>query len=246
MRIITDYWDYYDGVQAWQGDTNDLYIRRRFPNGKVDDYKRDRLGNHVGNPYRSENSTNTDTIALNIPQMYRNSGIQFIGFCGKIYPVSIKHKIKQKTDRYRYGDDWTVYDGDDSLINNDMRIRYDIHEEIIEDHTFLLNEHINYVDHVVNSNQVLSIFKEKKVPIFVLKTADHGAYANDEYIINYAPMLSKYRFSDIFNAYTAFQEIEWFFANVIYDRENPDPQITDNKVLRDAKGFNNKSFKHRK
>lgn len=229
MKIVSDYHDYYDNVQAWQSDSKDVFFRKRNP---VDDKK----------------IISSNTSIVNLPKFgyyYFLMDLYIIGFCGKLYPVHIKkvRNIKRKDHPLFYLDRIV----NDYEINNDYKIIYDMKSVIKKLSHIHKKSHIaGYINNTLNCNILKNIFLEKNVPLFVATHyTRHSKRGYDSYEINYAPILKKYNFDTIFPDLQAFQEIEVYMANVLNNRENPDPKITDNIVLRDAKGFDKKSFKHR-
>ena len=221
MRIITDYWDYYDSVQAYAGDTKDIFFRKRKPHGAY--------------PLKS-----TNTGIVDLPKTaYYSSGATIIGFCGKLYPIKVKYNLERA---YDYGNVYR-YHYNDYEINKDFTVLHGM-KDIIAQEKYSKSEYTNHINTLLNSNLFKDLFMKQKVPLFVATRINGGRIDYDRYEINYAPILKNYHFDEIFPEYQAFQEIEVFMANVLNNRENPDPKITDSLILRDAKGFDDKSFKN--
>lgn len=233
MKIVSDYRDYYDYLQDYAGETQDVYMRQRKP-VKNFDYK-------DNNPHHN---ASTYIESIDVPKSsYTYLDFDIIGFCGKLYPVMNRRLNLNRENRWY--EKW-VYAENDYKITQDHEIIYDKKKMIKLNHSYYINDHANYMNALLNSKTLHSVFLDYKVPLFVGRQFRSDKSGCVKIELNFAPMLHKYQFEQIFPAQQAFQEIEWFFANVIFSRENPDPQITDNIVLRDAKGFDKMSFKNGK
>ena len=236
MKIVTDYWDYYDYLQAYAGETQDVYIRNRKEEKHYD--HRMNLGSGCSA------STNIETV--DIPRSsYSTFEVTIIGFCGKLYPVIVRRLRDKNDENGRWYGKYIENDLDYELDDR-YEATYDVEKIISLGSGYYAKDHTNYINQLVTSKVLNAIFLEKEVPIFVARKIIGKDIKYHTFEINYAPILSRYQFDKVFDAQSAFQEIEWYFANVIYNRENHDPQITDNIVLRDAKGFDKMSFKNGK
>ena len=90
----------------------------------------------------------------------------------------------------------------------------------------------------------MDLFNEHKTPIFHLYRQEHNVrYKQCEHRIVIATRLSDFKFQRVFDPYTAYQELVMWLGNQATN-EYP-PQIRDDKVLRDAKGFDDWSFKNK-
>ena len=91
----------------------------------------------------------------------------------------------------------------------------------------------------------LDFYTAINAPYFIIEPLVYGSNSA-KIIIN--PPLFEIGFAKIKDPYTTFQSIEMFFNSVLINNSDKDiPQITDNKVICEAKGFDSKmSFRKRK
>lgn len=81
-----------------------------------------------------------------------------------------------------------------------------------------------------------------KTPYFVAGEFDHSYTYGTTGLVECNPILKHYQFQKNIDANTAYQEISMFFCGVLGNIEKEMVNISD-KDMRDAKGFNNMSFK---
>ena len=228
MKIISKHRDYYDNVQGVMYDGDMIYHRKQ------------------------------ETIKCYLKIDCRFNNLQFIGFCGKLYPVFVygqKHNTHDMT--------WT-FDIDNKIMKSSNLIKksffmsgekyskticvYDlgIAHEIYHQNNKQRNKwnapdklHIfkDKINTSVQDIEKLNIFQKHATPYFSLRIKHYG----NLFEITTAPTLSDYRFQEIFDPYTCYQELVMWIGNQAVS-EYP-PQIKDDKVIRDSKGFDNWSFK---
>ena len=225
MKIISKQRDYYDSVQGVMYDSDIIY-------------------------HRKESSVLIYWGNREYPK------IEIIGFCGKLYPVYIfkvnnlehypaddrdkkylnKNKLTGKIFKLKssYGDNKYISLYDQNEIYSAMLYFGDIQKDTKE-HVFL-----DKLKTLCNDIERLSLFEKYKTPIFHLARHKHHAH-NDK--ITIAPTLSNYNLQSVVDPYTAYQELVMWIGNQAVS-EYP-PQIKDDIVLRDSKGFDNWSFKNK-
>ena len=82
----------------------------------------------------------------------------------------------------------------------------------------------------------MDIFVKYNTPIFVYYCSN-----SSEIILN--PKLIDIKFTDLFDAFTAFQEIEMFISGVLANNEKP-LSIIDEKYRQQQRGFDKWSFRN--
>jgi hypothetical protein len=225
MRILSNFVDYYDGVQKYGQDLHMLYLRKSetiyLP------YE------HNSRHYKSDLRYYMRHINCNFLTDI-DTPVYLIGFCGKFYPcvkVGGKSGIKY------------CYDFQETIENIQLN-----HVEILkgkrrQNISYLLQDLQNFfymseVKSYSNFAQELAgyIFDGFKVPIFVYSVC---AYNKVRLILN--AKLSTYQFYKVFNSYLAFQELEMYLGGLA-SPEKPIPKIDDLTMAR-AKGFDKYSFR---
>ena len=225
MRIISKFKDYYDSVQGVMYDENITYIRK------------------------SEKVDVSDIITFPYYHTLLDCELVLIGFCGRIFivhifakpcpydrheKVELKHYIKEHNLKaYNvpngYGGIEVVAD---YSLQNTVKFNVENSRYYAERYSKSLNELLEFSVKI----EKLNLSQKYQTPMFTLRTAGHR-----EVTLNTAPTLKDFNFQSQFDPYTAYQEIVmWIGAQAV--NEYP-PQITDNIVLRDAKGFDKWSFK---
>lgn len=213
MRIISKFRDYYDSVQGVMYDSDIIYIRKSVKHQL--DFKL---------PYYSFETFST---------------LEFIGFCGNIYPVIISKNVSYENRRKIPKNVKFFKRRHDVLC--DTIISYDMNDAISRVRTgkYLSNNSkiLNSINNFSRELKSLDLFEKYQTPIF-------GIYLKENILtLDTSPELKDFNFQSIIDPFTAYQEIVMWLGNKAVN-EYP-PQITDNIVLRDSKGFDNKSFKRR-
>ena len=99
-----------------------------------------------------------------------------------------------------------------------------------------------------NNKEIKDLFLEHKCPYFILKdgTDDRVITSYRGVVMIMNPILKEYEFFKVMDPRIAYQEIEMFFNSVLVGEINP-PQIKDDVILAEKKGFDKRiSFRHRK
>jgi len=224
MRIISDFHDYYDAVQATGQDQTLLYLRKvveeetkDYPFPIIDYYRCWRWFNRLPSPCVE----------------------QFIvGFCGKIYPV------------INYGDNVYCHNIEDV----DLYMEANYREKVLEEyrHPLKHSRHHRYWDAALcrfvfdnwfkevkaKQNAFGHIFLKHKCPIFIAYCGE-SRYANKRFVYN--GKLKDCDFFRVMEPFTAFQEISMFLGGMAMPNR-PIPEVSD-KDLAAAKGFDKFSFR---
>lgn len=226
MKIVSKFKDYYDNVQGVMYDESITFIRK---SEEID------VGDIVALPYYSEPD-------------YRKFFL--IGFCNQIYVVHryevefVHHSPEKiiKIEKYIKKHHRKLITVNEGGGKQQFYCSYDIQEAI------MLNPDRNMryfnrkgteasILNVVEGVKSLNLFDKFETPIFSI-CAGTG---HREVILNTSPTLRNFNFESQFGPYSAYQELVMWIGNKAVS-EYP-PQITDNIVLRDAKGFDKWSFK---
>lgn len=241
MVIHSKFKDYYDPIARVYPDKTLVYRRftdesrfRRIPS----------IDNLIGD--------GRDTVISSISIMLDT---QVLGFCGKFYPIFSFFQLPPTGgDKITYStsmidkipstlslcikNNFTTMDSLRDVIDQEKSFikklegkekyrysymgRYDVTKKsLLELSSKLLK--LNLID----------IFFELNTPIFL--------YGHNKLVVN--PRLGELGFASIFNPISAYQEISMFLGGVLGRRDQTPATSGDDKVIRDAKGFDNMSFK---
>jgi len=225
MRIISKFKDYYDSVQGVMYDENITYIRK---SEKID------VSDIVGFPHYTT--------------LY-GCELVVIGFCDRIYLVHTfnapcpydRHELVElkKYIKERHLRTYNVpngYGGTDVVADYDLQACVKFNVENSKYYYERFAQSLNTLLEFSTELRQLNLFQKYKTPVFTLRITGHR-----EVTLDSSPTLKDFNFQSQFDPYTAYQElVMWIGAQAV--NEYP-PQITDNIVLRDAKGFDKWSFK---
>ena len=228
MRIYSNFVDYYDTVQfttpAAKADPQDCVFTRKtstkvFPMSAT----------------VAKEARKVDVFR------YRNSLISFLPlfFCGKMYLIPKVNLV--------YDVQCQFFASFDKALEFVLS-RKDV-SDLQRDHSELFVSRVkknakDFEDFVVRSLGINDEFYVNlRAPYFLI--SEVSSYHGHIVVIK-NPDLREIGFYKILDPFTAFQEIEMFFNSVLINK-NDSPQITDDKVICEAKGFNKKiSFRTRK
>jgi hypothetical protein len=228
MRIYSNFVDYYDPVQfttpAAKADPQDCVFTRK-------------------------TSTEIFPMSANVVKearkvdvfRYRNSLISFLPlfFCGKMYLIPKMNLIYDI--RYQF---FSSFDKALEFVLSRKDISYlqrDQSEQFVSRVKKNAKDFENFITRSLGIND--EFYVKARAPYFLISEVSsfHG-----HIIIIKNPNLREIGFYKILDAFTTFQEIEMFFNSVLINK-NDSPQITDDKVICEAKGFDKKiSFRTRK
>lgn len=243
MKIISKFRDYYDCIQGYGIDQNFVYPRtteeKDFSPQINSDQYRFVLDNFIGNKRYGD--------------LFVDSYV--IGFCGKLFPV---YKLVYRDLTHDCGNTrWAYTNKGVEKFFKELNTGKKKREEYLK--SYMFGKHQSWLDrrrfvqaNVINMFEelhgydMLSTFVEFNVPVFVIKDIEEGYYHRPTTAkIDLNPCLLDYHFQAIFDPYTAYQEIQMFISGVLGLKEPYMVNISD-EHMRDAKGFNEQSFKTRK
>lgn len=229
MKIISKFNDYYDSAQMFYSD--DVIFVRKDNGGVLESGKSlhylnpnstarflSRLINFLSRQFENQHKLDISSRLT--------TNIEFVGVCGKLY-IRVKYDYSNK-DGEQTEVSYHTFDDAFSMLKSSHKLWW--HEDLIN--MFPVVE-----------NRLSAYFQEYNTPLFVVCEADIFNRKNRcEIVLDTAPNLKELGFFKIQDTYTIYQNIEMFLTNNLTKHDNPD-QITDNDVLRDAKGFDKMSFK---
>jgi len=222
MRIISKFRDYYDSVQGVAYDENLTYIRKT---------------TSIKDPEINKFFSDYEKMFL---MRVKYSKVCFIGFCEKIIPVILLNSSEGFVSKDRK----KVLQTLKHTEVEGYYVFYEINEALIKEicsSMFFWEENVktfkSKLDQVVKDLESLKLFEKYQSPIFTITPDGHQR----EHTISLSPCLKDMSFQNIVDPYTALQELAMWIANKAVN-EWP-PQITDNIVMRDSKGFDKWSFK---
>lgn len=229
MRIISKFHDYYDTALGYGADPNVLYIRSE----EIVD---------VEPPSRTYLYDRFTRLEFDVDRVV-------IGFCGKLYPVLVLEETKGFNTTYKHfysAAEYLKYSNSfkkkNSPTNREVkRYHYRRYNDNSKEAKQLLDRFFSGADY----KQLLDVFQEHKVPIFVRnyrKDPDIAKYRRDVHGYKLNANLKEYEFYRIFDSFRAFQEISMYIGGVLGVGE-PNTVEISNDDMRDKKGFNDKSFK---
>jgi hypothetical protein len=230
MRIISDFRDYYDAVQATGQDQTLIYTRKR-EEIKLPDYVFPAII-HPG--YFSHQFT------LHLEQ-------HIVGFCGKVYPVlelapdsSSKPTICQSLDEVdRFVEQHFRKAAVEEYVTKPAKRRWwwhywprHIRRDAFEKY---------FTSCADKKNSFAGIFLEKACPIFVATRNQYRWGVVTGGTIAYNACLKKLEFFRLFDTFTAFQEIAMFLGGLAVPLKDI-PKVPD-KIMVGIKGFDKWSFR---
>lgn len=238
MLLISKFNDYYDSALAGGIDKTIVYRRKTKEIERPEWMDRKYWFPELISKYSWSNSidykSTFNTININGVRYEFNLKVFIIGFCGTVY----------KGVRLKHG---KVYSG----INYNPTYHYSMHsltKEMNRLGIIFKTENVRCFDfEPINCPQMI----EAKYVSFYNNGAIHSEYRQERLnkwrdLTNKAylePVLKDFQFYRAVPTYTAFQEISMYISGVIGVGEKETITISD-EDMRDAKGFNEWSFKH--
>ena len=228
MRIIGKNHDYYDSAQAYGVDKQLIYVRE---NQEIEFDK---------SPFKGMLSKMIDNLPF-----YNYYGFDrldmpgyIIGFCGKLYPVFV---FRIWSTNLNYFNCYNSEDIADVLrIHRDKGLKSFLEtpkHKHISPYQFSKHRIDRFMDEW-NALEHTDLFFEYKVPVFIIKPKRR----KQGFVLELNPILRKYEFFKLFDAYQAHQEIDMFLGGVLGNLE-ADTVGIDDKHLMQQKGFDKWSFK---
>ena len=240
MRIISKFHDYYDSVQSVGYDPHLIYHRvhrdLRIMPDRSHYYGRNDAAAFVM-PEELPLFSNSFLMHINPRRGLRDNKfmttdgyLYLIGFCGKYY-LTLKEF---------HGSGWGAKATIDYLYDKESAVKYfaEVHKTEVSRGVFdVLGE-----CSVTPFADPLEPFRLLNCPAFAIKLRDKYSMYGREKELTVNPELATLQFYKMFDPFTAYQEIAMFLSGVLGWPENATVQVSD-KDMRDAKGFDDWSFK---
>jgi hypothetical protein len=227
MRIISDFHDYYDAVQATGQDQTLIYVRR-MEEAKISEYPFPVLTYQ----YYISNDENR------VPRVQQH----IVGFCGKIYPVLVLTHVA--TDNRAVCFDLNEVDSfveRNFPTNAAMEYKRPLRRRWRYWPGSLRDEIEKYFAAcAAKKNSFSEMFLEKGCPLFIATTERRGWRVRDAKIV-YNGVLKELEFFRLFDTYTTFQEIAMYLGGLAVPFKDI-PHVPD-KVMVGVKGFDKWSFR---
>lgn len=239
MRIISKFHDYYDSCMSYGQDERLIYKRET-----------------VELPVKLSTYPKLAEYYQSIPAGYRGylvwSDIRrvLIGVAGKLYAgYSVTHgpRIVSLSHRYEYA--YT----DEQILKKLQSSNFHSHHDQSDLLSFYLSKEkkrMGEQDRFTQANvrkftpiEAHDLFRQFNTPVFVYlndRTPGFSVHNNYKLIIN--PCLRDYDFQSLMDPFTAYQEISMYLGGVLGSSQDI-PKETDDKIIRDSKGFDERSFK---
>lgn len=217
MRIISKFHDYYDCIQREGQDQSLIYLR------KAEDEVPGWYGPILNHARYTQPST-----GLSFDQF-------MIGFCGKIYPL-VTCKKTDEDPIFCYSveavDKWI-----EENCDKHQKLKYNA-KGYVRRGIGLRNKEVRkfFLEGEQNRDFYQKKFEQKLSPIFVCRSS-----SNYRRYIQWNACLKDYQFYQVFDTYTAYQEISMFLGSLAMP-EKPIPVLPD-KTMAEIKGFNKWSFR---
>lgn len=224
MRIISKFHDYYDPIQSIGYDPELIYKRMEREEEKS-----------VLPPFSDSFLTAYDRWrfrflgrgkgAMKLPP---DTNLFFVGFCGKFY-VGMIQSVRNKGELC--SKEYFFYNGKEAQNFKHNKKEY-------KGLTLLGEPAVNpFADNI-------EPFRAINAPCFVIHNFPFGRLAKRNGSFTVDPILRELQFYKVFDSYSAYQEIAMFLSGVLGWPENATVDISDTD-MRDAKGFDDWSFKTR-
>lgn len=242
MRISSDFKDYYDNlINLFNSEVKPVYVRKTKSFKILGRFNFDPRTPKLWREYGSDFSYFDKDLKRTVE--YRHIKTFVVGFCGELYLCYQYHRESEYNGHCGDGDIHDHYE----FVYTPKRM-----EEIVA-----LSKSINPNDgdkfynpepykgsfHDVSLNlSIKEIFKEYNTPSFILELDSVYYWVNPKkdkvdakLIIN--PKLEDYGFVRVIDTYTAIQKLNMYLSTVLVDQEQMPCEITDDKVIQKAKGF---------
>lgn len=220
MRILSDFHDYYDAVQATGQDQTLLYQRKR-EEVEVRDYPFPTLScwDHSSAPFG--------------PRLQQH----IVGFCGRIYPVLVLIENATSATAVCH----TIDDVDTFVeVNYSQRAFRQYKGDFGPGCVYRTDIQRHFAECGARTHSFGTMFAEKRCPIFV-GTGHQRRYGVSGGTIVYNSCLRQLEFFRLVDTYTAFQEIAMFLGGLAMPLKDI-PAVPD-KIMVGVKGFDEWSFR---
>jgi hypothetical protein len=238
MRIISSFKDYYDGVGAYDRESEPLYVRKsqeiELPNTEIEKV----FCRNLISPPKSYN--------LEAPSKhhYVDKTVGIIFFCGRLfpfyqiqYPYSLDISYCYNVEQYvTLMHKWNLSSKDTiirAINSGQISLVFSGNKEYVSDSYLSYKSWARWIK-VFNPN--LNIESGAQLPHFPTAIL----LPDNRIVLN--PRLNKYNFQSQIDPHTAYQEIDMYLSNLVQDSAAIPRPISD-KELAETKGFNEKSFR---
>ncbi len=238
MRLISKIHDYYDGVVgSTSSDRTYTFVRETRQLPSIDQKHGWRQATMIQGHY-FEGNKNTYEFRYGI-----------MGFCGKLHPFI--QSTEQSRDFLKPAIEDVFYTFDQvlqrypnieefkkkRLYNDDMAAQM---KRWLADGTI---KSWHTVDEPLKSSMLLGLFAKEKIAYFVVygTCCRQNGYI-DKVAIELYPVLEKYKFFRVHDAYQTFQQIEMYLTNELVKRDEINIIIPDD-LKAQSKGFDKWSFR---
>jgi hypothetical protein len=238
MRIVSDFHDYYDAVQASGQDQSVVYVRMR------KEVKLDR------NSYRFPCFEQTAVPSWR----WGSRGVEIeqfiVGFCGKVYPIlSLSHQ--GRTDSKAIVDLCFTLSDVDAFIEQHFK-RHEIEAYRSKPRGWRFSGSWDRGQRREKFREFFDAFAAKQstfaetfianqCPIFVASVSLANDRGKREFKIVYNGSLKELGFFRIMDTFTAFQELQ-MYVGAMAQPNKPIPSVSDEDMV-SAKGFDKWSFR---
>jgi len=238
MRLISKTRDYYDCIQAMGYDDYPVYVREMQKVPTPDYWKKDRnFTEHVGHIQVVTEHRLPTTDGLCTPGQ--------VAFCGRFYPFYEfrgKHyynfdKLKAAVAAATVDRDYFDWDKAKRLlaVMNDEKVRSGWRGSRWWGTPSLSRKSWNWAMENRSWTVPLETHRYFRAPI-IATSPEKGIAV----VVN--PVLRMYKFEQVKDPYTAWQEISMFMGNELATQMDPNPEITD-EMRAESKGFDKWSFR---
>jgi hypothetical protein len=226
MRIISDFHDYYDAVQATGQDQTLIYFRKR-EEVKVSAYSLPVI----------EWSFWLDRRRIQVQE-------HIVGFCGKVYPAVMLTRLASKKSAICYN----LAEVDSFFENNCSKRELEEYRAKVKRRwgygwqSYFCREAFekHFAVCAERKDAFVEMFIEKRCPVWIGTVLEYSWRKRTGKIV-YNASLKDLEFFRLFDTYTAFQEIAMFLGGLAAPLKEI-PEIPDN-VMVGIKGFDKWSFR---
>lgn len=178
---------------------------------------------------------------VRFPMNGYNRCLKFVvGFCGTLYPglminvdTSLSYNMST-IDHFCYIPEKALNVASMSLKKKDHATFWESLKDKYSSSSTREKEIYEYFEPRKNTD----IFFDLKVPVFVRFGVTYGDFEG----VTKNPELTRLSFQNFMDPFTCYQELSMYLGGILTDRDDPS-QVTNDKVLRDSKGFDKMSFK---
>ena len=237
MRIISNFRDYYDNIQSYGQDQSILYIRKR-------EYRDIKIPLHKY--LKSDFLSNIEypSIVENPDRQTKRShvGTFILGYCGELYRGHVI-KINKDINPLEKKSYYEVIYNKESLLEYQRETKYSLKNPSSR-YISKWKENIDFFS-INNQDELKEIFFDYNVPLFIIAESEVKRCNNlDNFKGNLTlnPNLAKYKFQQIKDPFTTYQDISMFVGGVLTTTGNEMVPISNESMIK-KKGFDKWSFR---